>query len=254
MNASGGQTAQVGQNVAQAQQPQAQQSAPQPQQTAQQSPTLQNQQNQPDQRPDLSHFDGQFDFNHLMQNLTRTPGMTALKLGQIARSPAFERMLTQQGLNQYRALGLGIRQENVDTARDRLSQQAEEFGKREADINKRQQNSEATRANITGAQATFTAVNKDAQARISQINAGVMSGAIKPEDAAKQIQAINDDREKKIAESIAKMNTFKPGGEEESSAGNPLEEAKAAIAAGRNKQMVIERFKKLHPDLDASGL
>ena len=39
--------------------------------TAQLSPQVQQQQNQPRQGPDLSHFDGQFDFNTLMHNLTR---------------------------------------------------------------------------------------------------------------------------------------------------------------------------------------
>ena len=247
MTASGGQTPPIGQVPPSA----ASLQGNAPQQTAQLSPQLQGQQNQQQQPPDLSIHDGQFDFNHLMSNLVKQ-GWSPQKLGRIASSPAFARMLNQEGLNQYRNLGLGIRQENAETSRDRLSQQAQEFDKREAEIDKRQQNSIATRQNITGSVATFHTINASAQAKIAQINASVQRGDITPQDAQKQIQAINDDREKRIGEGIAKMNQFDP--DKAAGESSALEEAQAAIKAGAPRDKVIERFKKNHPDLDASSL
>lgn len=247
MTASGGQTPPIGQVPPSA----ASLQGNAPQQTAQLSPQLQGQQNQQQQPPDLSIHDGQFDFNHLMSNLVKQ-GWSPQKLGRIASSPAFARMLNQEGLNQYRNLGLGIRQENADTAQERLSQQAAQFDRREGEIDRRQQNSIAARRNITGSVATFAAINKDAQAKIAQINAAVTSGKMEPADAQKQIQAINDDREKRIGEGIAKMNTFDPGKAADDS--GALESAQAAIKAGAPRDKVIGRFKKNHPDLDASSL
>ena len=246
MTANAGQAPPIGQGAS----PQTPSMA-QPQQTAQLSPQMQQQQGQPQQPPDLSIHDGQFDFNHLMSNLVKQ-GWSPQKLGRIASSPAFARMLNQEGLNQYRNLGLGIRQENAETSRDRLSQQAQEFDKREAEIDKRQQNSIATRQNITGSVATFHTINASAQAKIAQINASVQRGDITPQDAQKQIQAINDDREKRIGEGIAKMNQFDP--DKAAGESSALEEAQAAIKAGAPRDKVIERFKKNHPDLDASSL
>ena len=218
----------------------------QPQQTAQLSPQLQNQQNAPQQPPDLSRFDGQFDFNHLMQNLVRSPGMNPQKLGRIARSPAFERMLNQEGLNQYRNLGLGIRADNAETARKRAADEAVKFARQTKEHALDREEQEAER-------------QYSAQTNWLMFGAPDVGADGKPIDKQKLHKDLDDAHNKRIDDinkRRAALDTDQGSGGAQGGASDSgaLEEAKAAIAAGRNKQMVIERFKKLHPDLDASAL
>ena len=248
MTASGGQTPPIGQVPPSA----ASLQGNAPQQTAQLSPQLQGQQNQQQQPPDLSIHDGQFDFNHLMSNLVKQ-GWSPQKLGRIASSPAFARMLNQEGLNQYRNLGLGIRQENAETAQERLSQQAAQFDRREGEIDRRQQNSIAARRNITGSVATFAAINKDAQAKIAQINAAV---TVRQDGARRRPEADPGDQRRP-------REAHRRGDRQDEHVRPRQGGGRLGRARGRQgrdqgrrspRQMVIERFKKHHPDLDASSL
>ena len=186
--------------------PPPQQGQPPVQAAQQQQPPQQNQ--QPGRGGNLSQFDGMFDFNTLMRNLVKTPGMNPRKLGMITRSPAFERMLTQEGLNQYRALNLGVRGFNADTARMGQGERAREDQTKDtryADNERYRQEATVWAQKYKVGNQTISGIDKDASTKIAAINAAVQRGDIDPPEAQKQIQAINqarDDAREKVQKEI----------------------------------------------------
>ena len=222
-------------------------------QLPQQSQVVQNQQ---PKGPDLSMHNGMYDLPTMLNNLVRQPGMTPQKLGRIANSRAFEAMMNNQGLQQYRMLGLGLRQEGLNIQQDRLAQQADEFGKREERIKENEKESRDFRGNMATSAAALGVAKLKAAKALDDISKQVQAGTMTPQEGDKRSKQIRDDLDKQTGDVINQIKSFGAGGESSSSSSDAsaVEEAKSAIAAGRNRQMVIERFKKLHPDLDASGL
>jgi hypothetical protein len=227
--------------------------------TAQQEYSQPNQQQR--QGRDLSQFDGMFDYTTLMSNILRTPGMTPQKAGMISRQPAFERMLTQQGLNQYRALNLQLGAGRLGVSEDRLSLDAKKMAEQQDRLREQKSASLQTQALTRQAGVLKTQYSQQMQ----QIMFGPSVDANnKPIDKQAAVKKLNDDFEtanKKIADQQDKINKVFEGGDssggEQSSEGggaNPLEEAKAAIAAGAPRDAVIKRFKEINPGIDASGL
>lgn len=214
MNAIAGSPQGLGPQAANAPQQQAVPSA-QPQQPQQQAP---GQQGQPNPR-----FNGMFDFNTLVGNLLKTPGMTPQKLGQITRQPAFEKMLTQEGLNQYRALNLGMQQQRTDISRGNLGERTREDQARDTRAADNERTVQAAREwsqKFRVGQQTIQGIDKGTQSKVAAINAAVQRGGIEPDEAQKQIQALNkerDDAREKVQKEVGDPPEI--GGQEQSSGG-----------------------------------
>ena len=165
-----------------------------------QQPQNRQQPDQP-QGPDLSKYNNMFDMNTLIRALANNPGMTPLKIGRIVRSEGFRNMLTQEGLNQYRAANLDVHRENAEIARERLSQQADEFAKREARLTKQRQDLSAYRAKAAQFAPIQRAIFQSAAQKAAAINNNF---DLSPEEKQKQLKAVEDERDKQLAEAQKK--------------------------------------------------
>lgn len=240
--------------------PSQQQLQPPPQQqTSQLSPTLQQQQQ--DQQSNLDQFKGQFDLRTMAQNLVKQPNMTPQRLGKIFSSPALRQMLNAEGLQQYRMLGLDIREQNARTSQDRLTQQAYEFAKRQGNLQDWRGKLLDSRQTLVSSKATFDMIKQDASSKLAAISQSRTLGEMTAEQADKATEKVRADRDQAIGDAIKKMHeTMVPGEDDESGGGGGgggdklLEQAKAAIMRGAPKDAVLKRLKEVDPQADLSGL
>lgn len=220
MNAIAGSPQGLGPQAANAPSQQAVPSA-QPPQPQQQAPDQQGQQQQRQIDP---RFVGAFDFNTFASNMLKTPGMTPQKFGMITRQPGFERMLTQEGLNQYRALNLGMQQQRTDISRGSLGERTREDeakDRRAADNERTVQAAREWSQKFRVGQQTIQGIDKGTQSKVAAINAAVQRGDIEPDEAQKQIQALNKEREgarEKVQKEVGDPPEM--GGQEQSSGGS----------------------------------
>ncbi len=229
-------------------------STPSPQPApAQQSAELQ-QQAQTRRQPDLTQFNGMFDFNHLMHNLVQTPGMNYEKLGKIANSRTFENMLNQQGLQQFRMLNLGIHEQNAQTAETRTAQQAEEFRAKMEALDKKSEIMNKNHALDRQEQQIERQYTQQSQRLI------FLPADQQKAEAEKLDKAYNDNMEKlnKQRDAIDKegKDTESQGGG--SSGGDDksvsIQRAKEALAKHPDKKAeIIKRVKDAYPDADTAG-
>lgn len=166
----------------------------------------------------LDKYKDMFDYPTLVKNLVNTPGMNPTKLGKIISSDGFKNMLTQEGLAQYRAAGLGIRQGNLSERERNDDTKAGEADRRSADVERAQKFRQQATVYSQGAkagQAQIAQINKDTGAKISAI---IGDFNIKQEDKQKAIDALNTQRDSAI-EQITKKIGDPPVMEKESSGG-----------------------------------
>ena len=163
-------------------------------------------------------------------------------------------MLTQQGLNQYRALNFGL-------AADRNARGWEDLGRKTAQGDARIQQGdermantekwrgglESTRVGLAASTQTIQNLSKQRE----DINRQVVAGIITPEKAAPQIQKLND----AIAGELAKINSLKvPQGEQAQGGGSgdeqqSIENAKEAIKVNpAAKDKILQKLRSVYPD------
>ena len=192
------------------------------------------------QRPAPQMQPGQtFDFDHLAGALAKTPGMTPQKMGRIVTSPGFARLLSVQGLQQYRALQGQLGRERTDQGWGRLGQ-----GQERVDLSARKlKDTEGWHSQLLtwrkqqqGSATEVNSIRDAARGQRSAVNAQVFNGSMKPEEAQKQLAIIDEEETRKIGEIQKKIGEPPEAPKEESAGGggdtSAIEEAKAAIAAG----------------------
>lgn len=227
--------------------------AAQPTAQPQQPPAQQAQQ----QASAVDKYKDMFDYPTLVRNLVNTPNMNPTKLGKIISSDGFKNMLTQEGLAQYRAAGLGIREQNAQTAQGNLGERTREDKNKDtriADNERAIQQARQWGEKFKVGQQTITGINKDFQTKSAAINAAVQRGDKTPEDAQKEIEGLSKDKQT-ATEKVQKDVGDPPALKDEGSGGqdNLAEQAKAAIMRGAPKDAVLKRLKEMDPNADVSG-
>lgn len=204
-----------GQQAQQVPTPPPAQPAAQPQAQAQnQAVQPQNQQ----QGQSLDHYKDMFDYPTLVKNLVNTPGMNPTKLGKIISSDGFKNMLTQEGLAQYRAAGLGIKTGNLDERRRNDDTKAGEADRRSADVERAQKFRQQATVYSQGAKAGEQEKSLIRQQTAQKVSAIVSDFNIKQEDKQKQIDALQQ-QESEAVDKINKKIGDPPEMEKESSGG-----------------------------------
>jgi hypothetical protein len=189
---------------------------PAPQQTsqAQQSPQYQGQQQQTSKAPDLSMHDGMFDFHTLAKALTDRK-MPPQQIGRIMRNPSFVSMLNNQGLQQYRMLGLDERMRH-DRELEDLKKEAQESTDRHRRF---MEGYDSWKTKLTGVAQQYKLINDAYDARKTIIQKQVQAGNVTPEAADKQLKDLESERDTKMGQVTSDYMKSAPteGGEQSTS-------------------------------------
>ena len=161
----------------------------------------QQQQQQPQQQP-MPQMQGQInDPISLIARLTRTPGMTPLKLGQLVRSPGFTNLLNQEGLAQYRAIMGGLHADASERGWAGLDERSRQFDIR----TKEYYDNQARMERNTAALSAWKGQNQEAQTKLKALQTERMQATATYHAIMANPNAEDDERKKAQTEFDAKM-------------------------------------------------